>query len=215
MVEFEGSFYFINDGDKIVKNRKLYLAEHFVAGMKFSDGRSIQAGYYEFDAEGKMLVPELRHGIVGNFLYINDVKQLAYQLVELNGDYYFVSDGHVVAKSKRIYLSQRFVSGKTFPDGRPIPVGYYEFDAEGKMLVPELKHGVVGNFLYINDVKQLAYQLVELNGDYYFVSDSHMVAKNQRVYLSDRFVNGKTFPDGAPIPAGYYEFNADGKMMTK
>ena len=215
LVEYGGALYFINDGHRIARGVRIYLGTAYVSGKTFPDGRVIPVGYYEFDADGKMIVPTLKHGVVGDFLYVNDVKQTRYQLAEFEGNYYFINDGDKIAKNGKLYLSERFVAGMTFADGRPIQPGTYEFGADGKMIVPEVKHGVVGNFLYINDVKQLAYQLVELNGDYYFVSDSYMVAKNQRVYLSDRFVNGKTFPDGAPIPAGYYEFNADGKMMTK
>ena len=103
--------------------------------MTFADGRAIQPGTYYFDAEGKMEIPELKHGVVDGYLYINDVRQLAYQLVELDGDYYFINDGHKIAVNTKIYLSERFVEGKTFADGTAIPVGYYEFDADGKMII--------------------------------------------------------------------------------
>ena len=82
-----------------------------------------------------MVIPELKNGVIGDFLYINDVKQLAYQLVEFNGDYYFVNDGHKIAKDKTLYLSERFVKDKTFADGSLIAPGYYSFDAEGKMIL--------------------------------------------------------------------------------
>ena len=217
LVEYNGNYYFINTGFKIAKDTKLYLSETFVEGKTFADGRAIQPGTYQFDAEGKMVIPELKNGVVDDCLYINDVKQLAYQLVEFEGDFYFINDGaHRIAKNTKLYLSEKFVEGKTFADGRAIQPGTYQFDAEGKMVIPELKNGVIDDCLYINDVKQLAYQLVEFEGDFYFINDgAHRIAKNTKLYLSETFVEGKTFADGTPIPTGYYEFDADGKMIVK
>ena len=216
LVEFEGNFYFVNDGHEIAKNTKIYLSERFVEGKTFLDGREIQLGYYYFDEEGKMEIPEQKNGVIDDRLYINDVVQKAYQLVEFNGDFYFINDGaNRIAKSVKLYLSSTYVAGKTFPDGRQIQPGYYYFDEEGKMEIPELKNGVIDDFLYINDVKQLAYQLVEFEGDFYFVNDGHKIAKNTKIYLSERFVEGKTFDDGASIAVGYYEFDENGKMIVK
>ena len=136
LVEFEGSLYFINDGHKIAKNERLYLSEKYVEGMTFPDGRVIQPGSYEFDADGKMVIPEYQHGVVGDFLYINDVKQLRYQLVEFEGNFYFINDGDKIARNVKLYLSQKYVEGKELPDGTPLSVGVYKFDAEGKLIFP-------------------------------------------------------------------------------
>ena len=213
LVEFEGNFYFVNDGDKIAKNITLYLGEKFVEGKTFPDGRAIQVGRYEFDAEGKMVIPERKEGVVDGKLYINDVLQVRYQLVMFENNLYFVNDGDKVAKNTTLYLSEKFVEGKTFPDGRAIQVGRYEFDAEGKMVIPERKEGVVDGKLYINDVLQVRYQLVKFGDDFYFVNDGDKVAKNCKLYLSTQYVSGKTFPDGRAIQAGTYQFDAEGKMV--
>ena len=149
-----GNYYFVNDGHKIAKDKKLYLSATYVAGKSFPDGRAIQPGYYTFDAEGKMVVPAMRNGIIDDYLYINDTKQTRYQLAAYNGALYFISDGDKIAKNVKLYLSETYVSGKTFPDGRAIQVGYYNFDAEGKMVIPAMQNGVIGDYLYINDVKQ-------------------------------------------------------------
>jgi hypothetical protein len=99
------------------------------------------------------------------------------------------------------------VAGKTFADGTPIAEGFYEFDAEGKMVI---KHGIIDNCIYIYGILQKAYQLVEFEGAYYFVNNGrNEIAKNLRLYLSEQFVSGKTFPDGRPIKAGTYEFGAE------
>ena len=213
LAEFGGNFYFIDSGDKIVKNKTLYLSEQFVEGKTFADGRPIQPGKYDFDAEGKMIIPDVKHGVVGDYLYINDVKQVRYQLIEFEGNYYFVDAGDKIVKNMTLYLSEKFVTGMTFADGRPIQVGKYDFDAEGKMIIPDVKNGVVGDYLYINDVKQVRYQLAEFDGNFYFIDSGDKIVRNMTLYLSEQFVEGKTFADGRAIQVGRYDFDAEGKMI--
>ena len=77
----------------------------------------------------------MKNGVVDGYLYINDVKQVRYQLVEYNGDFYFINDGDKVAKSVKLYLSATYVKGKTLADGTALKAGYYSFDANGKMII--------------------------------------------------------------------------------
>ena len=107
-------------------------------------------------------------------------------------------------------MSEQFVAGKTYSDGTPMQVGYYEFDADGKMI---LKNGPEGDYFYKNGVRQNAYQLVEFEGNYYFINDGHKLAKNIRLYMSEQFIAGKTYSDGTPMLEGYYNFDEDGKMI--
>ena len=207
LFEHDGDYYYVSDGHKIAKNVKLYL-------NKALEGTGLSAGYYEFDAEGKMIIEkeeepstpdtESKNGVYDDYLYINGEKQLAYQLVEFEGNYYYVSDGHKIAKNEKLYLNKA-VEGKTFDDGTPLQKGYYEFDANGKMI---LLNGPVNGFFYKNGVKQLAYQLVEYMGNYYYISDGHKLAMNTRLYL-------KKALEGTDLSAGYYEFDADGKMILR
>ncbi len=197
LVEFEGDYYFINDYNKIAKNKRIYLSERFVNGFTYEDGTPLLVGYYEFDESGKMII---KNGIVGDYFYKNGVVQKAYQLVEFEGNYYFINDSHKLAKNKRIYLSQRFV------EGTDLKVGYYDFDEDGKLV---LLNGPVGDYFYKDGVRQNAYQLVEYEGNYYFINDSHKLAKNKRIYLSQRFV------EGTDLKVGYYEFDENGKLIIK
>ena len=126
-----------------------------MSGHTDADGAPLAAGYYEFDAEGKMILgdapvtpdtpdtpvtppaseEEVKHGIIRGSLYINGVKQTAYKLVEFEGAYYFINDGHKIAVSCKIFLGSQFVAGHTDNDGAPLAVGYYEFGADGKMIL--------------------------------------------------------------------------------
>ena len=213
LVEFEGDFYFITDWHKVARNARIYLTEKTLEGKEFGNGRILQPGYYDFDADGKLVIPEIKNGVVDGYLYINDIQQKAYQLVEFEGAFYYVTDYHKVAVDTKIYLSAAVIGDKIFADGRAIQPGYYEFDAEGKLVVPACKNGVEGDYLYIDDVQVKAYQLVELNGDFYFVGDYHKVAMSAKVYLTAAHVSGKILPDGRAMQPGYYEFGADGKMV--
>jgi glucan-binding YG repeat protein len=121
LVELDGDYYFINDGNKVSKNKTIYLSGKFLEGTDF------KAGYFEFGADGKMV---LNNGPMDDgFFYIKGVKQQAYQLIEFEGDYYFINDGHKYAANKTIYLTSRFLAGT---DLKP---GYYTFGADGKMII--------------------------------------------------------------------------------
>ena len=195
LVEFEGGYYFVNDNNKLIKNATISLSEQFTGAY------GIPAGRYAFDANGKMI---LNHGVVGDYLYINGVQQKAYQLVEFEGSYYFVNDYNKVLKNAKIDLGEKFTSQYGIAAGR------YEFDADGKMII---NHGVVGDYLYIKGEMQKCYQLIEFEGDYYFINDYNKVLKNKRIYLSERFVNSITLADGSMLEVGYYSFDADGKLV--
>ncbi len=195
LVEFEGNYYFINNGNKIAKNTRIYLGQTFV------EGTSLTVGYYDFDADGKLV---MKNGPDGDYFYRDGIQLKAYQLVEFEGDYYFINNGNKIAKNQRIYL------GQTFVEGTSLAVGYYEFGADGKMAP---MNGPVGDYFYKDGVRQNAYQLVEYEGNFYFVNDSHKLAKNKRIYLTERFTNGFTYSDGTPITPGYYDFDENGKMV--
>ena len=198
-VEFEGNWYFIYDGYKYAKNAHLYLSGSFLNGTDF------EAGYYDFDADGKLNIPEeLPNGAnEDGYFYINGVKQTRYQLIKYGNDFYFINDGDQYAKNTKLYLSSTYVAGTD------LPAGLYEFGADGKMIISALKNGPQDDgYFYINGARQNAYQLVNYEGDYYFINDGHKIAKNARLYL------GSTFLKGTDFAPGYYVFGADGKMVT-
>ena len=55
LVEFEGNFYFIDKGNMVAKDARIYLSDTFVAG-KTHNGYALEPGWYTFDAEGKMIL---------------------------------------------------------------------------------------------------------------------------------------------------------------
>ena len=192
LVEYEGDYYFIDDGHKYAKNKRVYLSAQFVEGTDFP------VGYYEFGEDGKLV---MKNGPQADgYFYRNGVRLSCYQLVEYEGDWYFINDSHKIAKDKRIYLSAQFVEGTDFT------VGYYDFDADGKMII---KNGPQEDgYFYRNGARLSCYQLVEYEGDWYFINDGHKIAKNKRLYMSAQFV------ENTPFAVGYYDFDADGKLVV-
>ena len=149
-------------------------------------------------------------GIKDNHFYVDDVMQKAYQLVEFDGDFYYIGDRHQIVRDKAVYLKESRINGHTYVDGTEIEIGWYDFDSEGKMI---MRDGIVGNKIYNNNTLLKAYQLVEVDGDFYYIGDRHEIVKNKRVYIKSERLNGLTYADGTPINAGWYEFDADGKMI--
>ena len=155
------------DGKTYLFNKSGYML--IGIGLSFVGGVT---KYYVADENG---VAKLYTGPYGNYFYADGVQVNAYRLVKADGYFYFIGDGHKIARNTRVYLSSQFVAGHTYEDGTPLKVGYYEFDAEGRMIVkqdaptpeapdPAAKNGVYGNYLYINDVRQTCYKLVKYDG---------------------------------------------------
>ncbi len=88
---------------------------------------------------------------------------------------------------------------------------YYDCGTDG---VAKLLTGPYNGYFYVDGVRAKAYQLIKFNGDFYYVSDGHKLATDIKIYLN-KAVEGFTFDDGTPLPAGQYEFDADGKMVIK
>ena len=190
-VEFDGDYYYIGDYNKYVVNKKVYLTSAAVEGTPF------KAGYFNFGADGKMI---LQNGPEDDgYFYVDGVKQLAYQFVEFEGDYYYIGDYNKYVINKRIYLTSADV------EGTPFKAGYFDFGADGKMIV--LNGPNADGYFYLNGVKQLAYQLIEFEGDFYYITDYNKYAVNKRIYLVAADV------EGTNLARGYYNFGADGKLI--
>lgn len=206
LVEFEGAFYFISDGNKIARSESFTLTDAVIGGLTYPDGTPIPAGKYSFDADGKMIY---RNGIYNDQIYINNVLQTAYKLVALDGDFYFISDENKIARSTNITLTVSNIGGLTFSDGTAIPTGEHYFGADGKLTY---RHGIYGDQIYINNVLQTAYKLVAYGGNIYFVGDGDKIVKDTTITLTDDQIGGLTYPDGTPIKAGDRYFDENGHM---
>jgi hypothetical protein len=189
VVEFEGNYYFVDNGYRVAKNTTVYLGEAFTANV------GLPKGLYAFDANGVMTPATDIY--LGKY-YENSQPAKLYQVIEFKGNYYYVGDRYKVATNTAMYLSAGFTANVG------LPAGAYQFDENG-IMTPAT--GVVDGKYYENGKPAKLYQLVESDGNYYFVSDGYRVVKNTTVTLKESM----TAPFG--LPAGTYEFDAEGKMI--
>ena len=135
------------------------------------------------------------------YFYKNGSRLNAYQIVEYNGDYYFINDSNKYAKSKTIYLTSKFVE----PFG--MAVGNYDFDADGKMV---MKNGPYPDgYFYLNGTRVNAYQLIKYEGDYYYIGVGNKYVKNkwQYVGMPDYVFNG------TDVRPWHHSFDDQGRMI--
>ncbi len=206
LVEYAGKYYFIGEDGKIVKDSAVHLTTDLINGNLFPDGEAMPEADYEFDANGEMII---KNGPIGDYFYHNNVLQKAYQLVQYEGDYYFIDAGNKLLKNIKVNLSSKYINGFLYPDGTPMLEGIYNFGEDGKLL---MYNGPVGDYFYKNGIQQKAYQLVSYNGEYYFIDQGNKIIKNTRIYLSAKFVEGKKYLDGTILGVGYYTFDENGRI---
>ncbi len=209
VVEYQGGFYCISVSNKLIRGKSAYLSEKFVTGVTFADGTPMPVGNYEFDENGRMIILD---GPIGDYFYKNGIQVTGNQIVEYQGGYYCISSYNKLIRGKSAYLSEKFVTGITFADGTPMPVGNYEFDENGRMII---KDGPIGDYFYINGVQVTGHQIIEYNGNYYCISTGNKLIRNKTAYLTEKFVTGVVLPDGSILGTGYFEFGEDGRIIFK
>ena len=222
LIQIDGDYYYVNSSCKVVTNQRYWVS-------KTND--LLPAGFYNFDVDGKMTDapiptpdpdpdpnpdPEVKNGIVNEdgelYYYVNGVKTYA-GLIQIDGDYYYVNSYCKVITNQRYWVSKT---------NDLLPAAFYNFDAEGKMTDapiptpdpdpnpdpdPEVKNGIVSEdgelYYYVDGVKTYA-GLIQIDGDYYYVNSYCKVITSQRYWVS------KT---NNLLPATFYTFGADGKMV--
>ena len=207
IVEFEGNIYYVGVGNCLAKDTNLYFGANFVNGHYFADGTPMHVGRYDIDADGKFII---KNGPVGNYFYKNDIMVKGNRIVEFEGNYYYVGANNLLAKNTSLYFTSNFVAGTT------LNVGRYEIDADGRLIAesgPVVKNGPVGDYFYRDGKIVPGNQLVQYEGDWYYVGAGNKLAKNCRLYFTYNFVVGKTFSDGCMIEIGYHTFDENGKMI--
>ena len=164
------------------------------------------AGYYYFDAEGKLFIANEETGVKkvicenGYYYFtIDNVKQIN-GIYELDGDYYYArSDGKLYADTT-LYLTDA-VAGEFGGT-----VGFYAFDAEAKLV----KTGfVTGNgYTYYYDDLVRVKGLARIGEDIYlFNAGSGAMYTDYKAWIGA--------DNALDLPYGYYYFGADGKCTGK
>ena len=189
LVEVDGSYYYIASDLKAVKNCTYYVTK--TNNLK-------PAGYYTFDADGKMVI---KSGLVeenGDLYYYVDGAKTAAGLITWEGNYYYIaSDLKAVKDAKHYVFADKANSLKS--------AGWYWFNADGTMFLEGIREENGTKYYYKDGVKNYA-GLIEISGEYYYVKSDCSVVCNRSYYVTKS--NGL-------MPSATYTFGADGKIVIK
>lgn len=194
LIKIDGYYYYINSSCKAVTGSYNVWKTNGI----------LPEGIYEFDADGKMINPPIKDGIVkenGVMYYYVDGEKTYAGLIMIDGDYYYVN-------SKYIVVTGLYNVWKT---NDLLPEAIYEFDSNGKMINPpdvnNVKNGIVKEdgamYYYVNGVKTYA-GLVKIDGDYYYVNSScKVVTGSYSIWKTNDL-----------LPQATYEFDENGRMIN-
>ena len=189
LVEVDGSYYYIASDLKAVKNCTYYVT-------KTNDLKP--AGYYTFDADGKMVI---KSGLVeenGDLYYYVDGAKTAAGLIKWDGNYYYIASNLKAVKGARHYVFADKANGLK-------AAGWYWFNADGTMFLEGIREENGTKYYYKDGVKNYA-GLIEISGEYYYVKSDCSVVCGRSYYVTKS--NGL-------MPSATYTFDADGKMVIK
>ena len=189
LVEVDGSYYYIASDLKAVKNCTYYVT-------KTNDRKP--AGYYTFDADGKMVI---KNGLVeenGDLYYYVDGAKTAAGLIKVDGNYYYIASSLKAVKNAKHYVFADRANGLK-------SAGWYWFNEDGTMFLDGIREENGTKYYYKDGVKNYA-GLIEISGEYYYVKSDCSVVCNRSYYVTKS--NGL-------MPSATYTFGADGKMVIK
>ena len=189
LVEVDGNFYYIASDLKAVKNCTYYVT-------KTNDLKP--AGYYTFDADGKMVI---KSGLVeenGDLYYYVDGAKTAAGLIKWEGNYYYIASNLKAVKDAKHYVFADKANGLK-------PAGWYWFNADGTMFLEGIREDNGTKYYYKDGVKNYA-GLVKIDDAYYYVKSDCTVVCGRSYYVTK--ANGL-------MPNAVYTFGADGKMEIK
>ncbi len=190
--------------------------KYLVTGIYVNTGISKVAlstdlGYrwYAFDANG--VWQESHNGLFDDgeeIIYCeNGVGIYAGLVQDAEGNYYYINSTHKAVRNCSYGIGQAKTNGL-------LPAGTYSFGADGKMIieeVPEVKNGLHTDEdgeirYYVEGVATYAGLVQDAEGNYYYINSTKKAVKNCKYGIGEAKTNGL-------LPAGIYEFGADGKMI--
>ena len=161
LFEVDGKYYYSYWGGVLMTDGRYYVSRTYC---------DLPIGNYSFGEDGAML-----DGVVevdGELYLYENGTTVTCGLYEVDGEYYYAYWGGVLMTDGRHYVSRTYCV---------LPVGNYTFDSEGKML---------NGFVEIDGVKYYykngscpAPGIIEVDGDYYFVTWNGVIVTNQKFYV--------------------------------
>ena len=192
LIMVDGSYYYARTSTaEIIRGRSYWITK--------TNNYPVEAGLYNFDADGKMSID----GFVeyGGFTYYYDNGTLAKGFTKIGDDYYFFN-----AASGKMYKDiELWVGGNEYG----IEAGLHYFGSDGKMLVQDVENGAReivekdGKLYLMIDKSTAPEGLYEIDGEYYYAQAYGVLAVDKGIYATTELLDG----------TGWYRFGADGKLI--
>ena len=192
LIMVDGSYYYARTSTaEIIRGRSYWITK--------TNNYPVEAGLYNFDADGKMSID----GFVeyGGFTYYYDNGTLAKGFTKIGDDYYFFN-----AASGKMYKDiELWVGGNEYG----IEAGLHYFGSDGKMLVQDVENGAReivekdGKLYLMIDKSTAPEGLYEIDGEYYYAQAYGVLAVDKEIYATTELLDG----------TGWYRFGADGKLV--
>ena len=191
-------YYFFNTGSgAMFRNTDLWISG--------SNPYGFAAGYYTFQADGTMYIPDPNGAkkVVeenGNLYFTVDGMRQKNGLNELDGEYYFAQSNSTLAVNKVLYMSN-------FNDLIAPGNGYFAFGADGKLIKNGFVKAANGyTYHYIDLVRTKG--LTKIGDDYYFFNTgSGAMSVSATVWVGGNNAYG--------LKSGYYVSDANGVLTAK
>ncbi len=199
LYQYKGDYYYVRSNGLLI-TWPTYISEEKANGL-------LPAGEYQFGADGKLIMQNGPVADVYNPAYLtfykDGVRIYKEGLYEYNGGYYYVrANGLLITWPT--YVSKEKANGL-------LPAGEYTFGADGKLVMQSGPAADVYNpnylVFYIDGIRITKEGLYEHDGDYYYVRSNGLL-QTWATYVSEDKTNGL-------LPAGYYSFGADGKLIMR
>ena len=195
--EIDGEqYYFDKNGHR--------LAGYQLISPNLNDKTPVYELYF-FAEDGKLVKKYDEDGlnqVNGSLYYIVDGKVVYSQLVKIGDAYYCFGETGKAIVGQSCYITVKVANGLIEP-------GTYTFDDEGKMVFDAAKEGFhVDNKgvlrYYVGGKVQYGLGLVHIDGYYYYINNSGVVATGE-YYLSSGWTQNR-------LPSATYYFGQDGKL---
>ena len=195
LYELDGEYYYAQNNGKLVVSTSIWISS-------FNDLIAPGSGFFAFDAEGKMVKTGFATGS-GNTYYYEDLVRIK-GFYKVGDDYYFFNAGSGVM--------QRDVTLWVGSNAYGFSEGYYYFQADGTLLIPDLENGkkeIVssnGSLYFVVDGVTMKGGLYELDGEYYYAQNNGKLVVSTSIWIS-------SFNDLIAPGSGFFAFDAEGKMV--
>ena len=193
------NYYYFGEDGKAVKA----TAEEKHFKVEKNNGLPLPPLQYTFDENGVIVHdPDTsKNGICegdGSVFYYIDGVKVGMGLIKIDGSYYYArtSSGEIV-RGRNYWVSQT--------NGYPVPKAMYAFDDNGVLQLNGFVEEGGNTYYYADGIPAKGF--TKIGEDYYFFN-----AANGRMYKDRTLWVGTNSYGFVP---GYYEFGADGRMVTE